>query len=392
MILNDIVKNGWEIFTVIVRKGLVVRVLGFQVSSKFYLPSKIIIYLKRVVSEYQTTGNDLAARVISSSAIFVAEETSFDNWNGGITGYDVILFLPPDIFGEVTLARKSEFEADLLDKLRLCSQSVDYEFFNAVNFEDEDQNDPNFQSAITINDRPQMNPDTLSIWRPNQVRLFISHRDIHKTAAKSLANDLEEYGICSFVAHDTIEPMTTWQHEIIKGLQTMEIMLVYLTDDFHDSVWTNQEVGFALGRNIPVISLKLGMTDPRGFIGAKQALKCNSNNQSKVVTEIYNLIAMRLGNEDRLRKALISAFATSPDFNETKTRFDRLKNTVEKLDEDDITTLIKAFESNSQLYNSTYLTSRYNRFINFLNQASNSTYLLSGRTVIKHTNETDIPF
>jgi len=187
-------------------------------TSKYIIPSKIIIYLKRIAAEYQNNGQDLEARVVTSSGIFVHEETGYDNWNGGMNGHDVILFLPSEVFGEVTLAKKSDFEADLLSKLELCCQSIGNEFINAVRFEDEDQNDPHFQNAISINDRQQTNPNTLSIWKPDHVRLFISHRDIHKVQAQTLANSLEEYGISSFVAHDTIEPMTTWQHEIVKGL------------------------------------------------------------------------------------------------------------------------------------------------------------------------------
>ena len=105
-------------------------------------------------------------------------------------------------------------------------------------------------------------PDTLSDWAGTDgvIRLFISHRDAYKAAAKELAMSLEEYGISAFVAHDTIQPMTTWQHEILKGLQLMEFMLAFITDDFFESPWTNQEIGYALGNSIPIISLKLENT------------------------------------------------------------------------------------------------------------------------------------
>jgi hypothetical protein len=62
----------------------------------------------------------------------------------------------------------------------------------------------------------------------------------------------------------------TWQQEIEKGLETMEVMLAFITDDFHDSVWTNQEVGYALGKGVPIIPVKFGRNDPDGFIGSKQ--------------------------------------------------------------------------------------------------------------------------
>jgi hypothetical protein len=361
-------------------------------TNKYIIPSKIIIYLKRIATEYQTLGQELEARVVNSSVIFVHEETSYDNWNGGIDGHDVILFLPPEIFGELTLARKSDYEADLLSKLRLCCQSIENEFINAVRFEDEDQNDPQFQNAISIHDRPRINPNTLSIWKPDHVRLFISHRDIHKVQAQALAISLEEYGISSFVAHDTIEPMSTWQNEIVKGLETMEIMLVYLTDDFHESVWTNQEVGFALGRNIPVISLKLGVIDPQGFIGERQALKNNPHDTLQTALDIYSLIAEKLGNKHRLQTALINAFCVSPDFTETKKRFDRMSRVIETLSDDEVAVITKAFRDNSQLYNAGHLVSRNNRLIKFLNHVSGNTYEKSGRDIKLLPIDNEIPF
>jgi hypothetical protein len=361
-------------------------------TNKYIIPSKIMIYFKRIATEYQTVGQDLQARVINSSAIFVHEETNYDNWNGGINGHDVILFLPPELFGEITLARKSDFEADLLSKLRLCCQSIENEYINALRFEDEDQNDPHFQNAISIQDRPQINPNTLSFWKADHVRLFISHRDTHKAEAKILANSLEDYGISSFVAHDTIEPMSTWQNEIIKGLETMEIMLVYLTDDFHESVWTNQEVGFALGRNIPVISLKLGVTDPSGFIGERQALKYKSHDTHQTALDIYNLIAEKLGNKHRLQTALINAFCISPDFTETKKRFDRMSRVVNSLNDDEVDVIIKAFHRNDQLHKAGHLVSNNNRLIRFLNHATSKTYEISERDIRSIPSGHAIPF
>ncbi|RUO36938.1 hypothetical protein CWE13_08825 [Aliidiomarina shirensis] len=349
--------------------------------NKYVIPSKVIIYLKRIATEYQSSGHDLQARVISSSRIYVHEETSYDNWNGGMNGHDVILFLPPEVFGEVTLARKRDFEVDLLAKLELCCRSIGNEYIHAVRFEDEDQNDPYFQNAALINSRAQIDPSTLSIWKQDHVRLFISHRDKHKAEAKVLAFSLEEYGVSSFVAHDTIEPMTTWQSEIVKGLETMEVMLVYLTDDFHDSVWTNQEVGFALGRDIPVISLKLGAIDPRGFIGERQALKKHSNSMAGIANDIYELIVKRLGNNARFQSALISAFCDSPDFTEAKNRFIRMKRVVKALTDDEVDRIIKAFHENSQLYNAAYLVNHYNRLIDFLSRVSGKTYERSGRDI-----------
>ena len=124
--------------------------------------------------------------------------------------------------------------------------------------------------------------------------MFISHRDIHKVEAKALAIALSDLGVSAFVAHDTIEPMSTWQREIEKGLATMEVMLIFQTDDLHESLWVNQEIGFALGKSIPIISLKLGTKDPQGFIAEKQALRGDINDPKKSAEGIYQIL-LKLG-------------------------------------------------------------------------------------------------
>ena len=102
----------------------------------------------------------------------------------------------------------------------------------------------------------------------NRLRLFISHLAGHKAVANHLAEALKPFGVSSFVAHDSIEPMKEWQKEILNGLMTMEVMVVLLMDDLHKSVWVNQEIGFALGRGIPIICVKVGTQDPEGFIAS----------------------------------------------------------------------------------------------------------------------------
>ena len=62
------------------------------------------------------------------------------------------------------------------------------------------------------------------------------------------------------------------RYEIEKALFSMHALLPLLTDGFHDSNWTDQEIGIAVGRGVPVISVKLG-TDPYGFIAKYQAVQ-----------------------------------------------------------------------------------------------------------------------
>lgn len=112
------------------------------------------------------------------------------------------------------------------------------------------------------------------IWGDAGFRLFLSHRAQVKKETAELAESLKLYGISAFVAHVQIRPTKVWMDEIEAALATMEMLAALLTSDFHDSEWTDQEIGYALGRNVPVLALSMGV-DPKGFVGRFQAAKCD---------------------------------------------------------------------------------------------------------------------
>ena len=66
------------------------------------------------------------------------------------------------------------------------------------------------------------------------------------------------YSISAFVAHNDIEPTQEWQTEIETALATCHALVAMLRAGFHGSNWTDQEVGFAMGRGVPVFSVRFG--------------------------------------------------------------------------------------------------------------------------------------
>jgi hypothetical protein len=64
---------------------------------------------------------------------------------------------------------------------------------------------------------------------------------------------------------------------------------------------------------------------------------------------------------------LITAFCESPDFDETRKRFDRLNSTISTLSDDELGHIQKAFASNNQLHRAYYLEKR---LINFLKRCT----------------------
>ena len=180
----------------------------------------------------------------------------------------------------------------------------------------------------------------------------------------------------------------------------MEVMLAFLTDNFHESAWTNQEIGYALGKAIPIISVKFERKDPIGFIGTKQALRGDINHAEQSAAAIYKLLVEKLGQHGRLRQTLVSAFCTTPNFNETRDRFDRLGEIISTLSDDEVDQIQAAYSSNEQLNGAFYLI-YHDRLINFMKRCTGKEFELDNKKLVlkkmKNTKaqqemDDDIPF
>lgn len=112
------------------------------------------------------------------------------------------------------------------------------------------------------------------LWRPAAApRIFISHLAQRREEVHHLARMLGVIGFACFVAHDAIEPSRSWQREIERALRSCDILVAYITPGFHDSKWTDQEVGWALGRGLVAIPVAVEGENPYGFLGEYQAVR-----------------------------------------------------------------------------------------------------------------------
>ncbi len=136
----------------------------------------------------------------------------------------------------------------------------------------------------------------------NRFKLFISHISADKLIATRLKDALSAYEIAGFVAHQDIHPTLAWQDEIERGLRTMDAMVAVHTKGFSSSFWTQQEIGFALGRGVKVISFKFG-EDPTGFVSKHQALPRLNRTASEIAAEIDKLLAADPRTADKLKEA-----------------------------------------------------------------------------------------
>lgn len=363
-------------------------------NQKFEIASKILSYIRRLEIEYRNGENPLLHDIISNASIFVQEAVSCDNWNGGTYGHNVILFLNEDDISKISsLEAQKQLATQIQQDIHNITEHIQNEYIETVIIELADDSNSEYKSSVKLTNQPIINPDNIGIWKPGYIRLFISHRDTNKKDATNLATLLEGYGISSFVAHDTIEPLEKWEKEIVKGLKTMEIMLVFITDGFFDSCWTNQEIGFALGKGVPIISLKLQKDAPQGFVSDTQAIIGDLDANEETVNKIYQVLTQKLNQEERIRKSLVNAFANSNSFGETIQRFGRLQS-LEKITESDIQKIIDGFAKNNQLYNCGYL-KQNSRFLSFLKNRTGKNYEIKDHKQVVINNEVDdedLPF
>lgn len=182
------------------------------------------------------------------------------------------------------------------------------------------------------------------------MKAFISYATDNKKLAHGIKENLEIYGVTTFLAHDDIKPTEEWQDRILEELHSSQIFIPVLTDEFPMSAWTDQEVGIALSTGALIIPIKVTI-NPYGFIARYQALKLKKEDVSKACYNILHIIAAKPLLAQEIRDLIIGVFGDSSSFsnaeenaevvaslsNYTSAQFKRIANHILE---------------NSQIYNS----------------------------------------
>lgn len=150
------------------------------------------------------------------------------------------------------------------------------------------------------------------LWAEGMVRVFASHISQHAGYVAEVAGKLSHWGLSCFIAHQDIAPSTEWVIEIERALGSAHVLLAFLHEGFYESDWTEQEVGIALGRSIPVISLRLGAA-PRGFTSRIQAIP-GRESVDEMAWSIFETVRSAAALQGRLGDAYVAAVASSPNY------------------------------------------------------------------------------
>jgi hypothetical protein len=253
--------------------------------------------------------NEAACEALDNAKARI-EETGYDGFEGGQYYFTLFLDLPLKLFARI------EAEVPRLEKL--IAKKLPTVLRNTGN---------TWLSQVAISPileepkrsvAPKVAPmDVEHLWLPGRLRLFLSHVSDHKVAVSKLKWELRKLGVSSFVAHEDIEPNREWQKDIELALRSMNALVALLTPGFHESKWTDQEVGIAIGKGMLVIPVRLGL-DPYGFIGKVQGLPGKLDEPESLAFSIVDMLLKHKSTADNMQEALIVALEKSPSFDASK--------------------------------------------------------------------------
>ncbi|MGA2297887.1 MAG: toll/interleukin-1 receptor domain-containing protein [FCB group bacterium] len=255
---------------------------------EFLLPKKIETYLYTLSQIYKKENERMLQKILVNSSYYVHEDfIRYNDVEKENIGHQLLLYLAEPIYMEI-YDEIDNYSTRIQKDLQNFTKAYNIEYIDSVIIESRnDSYDENWreESGISVESNKRIVKENIinRIWgNPNNFNLFLSHKSEFKKESAQLKQDLLFYGISCFVAHEDIEPAKEWQNEIENALFSADALLALMTEKFHESNWTDQEIGIAIGRGIPIISVRLG-TDPYGFIGKYQALTIDSESKPYIV-------------------------------------------------------------------------------------------------------------
>jgi nucleoside 2-deoxyribosyltransferase len=109
---------------------------------------------------------------------------------------------------------------------------------------------------------------------PREIFLSYNHKD--RNLAWKVKQELKKLGFAPFLAHQDISVSAEWRAEILKHLNNCTAVIAIVTENFAESAWTNQEVGIALGKDKPIVSLMFDRSKSiPGFLEALQGVSAS---------------------------------------------------------------------------------------------------------------------
>ncbi len=213
------------------------------------------------------------------------------------------------------------------------------------------------------------------------MKVFLSYSDEDKALSGKIKQELEDYGLSVFLAHEDIEPLAEWVDTIRAELEACIVFIPILTEAFRESKWTDQETGIAIARGILIAPLKVTV-DPYGFISRFQALRVHVKDMKSTCFKIAGVIASSPVLGDSFKDVLINKFGDSWSWDDA-THNTELLLSFEGYTVRQVTEIIKHAISNPEIHQSFRARTRLSNFLNGYEDHLDSKLLETFREAIR---------
>jgi hypothetical protein len=159
-------------------------------------------------------------------------------------------------------------------------------------------------------------------------RLFLSHVSDQKDFVAEVQQCLGAFAIEAFVAHKDIEPTREWILALEKALDECHALAAFLSPSFRQSKWTDQEIGYCLGRRTLIIPVHLGLA-PYGFMERFQAVEGGDRSPSGLASRLFGVLVAHQKSAQRMAEALVAEFEDTEAPAEIKQRIAMLEQVKE---------------------------------------------------------------
>lgn len=103
-----------------------------------------------------------------------------------------------------------------------------------------------------------------------------------------------------------------------------EALAAYLTDDFPQSRWTDQEVGAAVVRDLLVLPLRVDI-DPYGFIGRIQAMPARGIDAHVLADRIATALRAHPSTRATMAEVTVGRFVKSYSYDDARANYQRIQ-------------------------------------------------------------------
>lgn len=213
------------------------------------IPDDIEGILRTVAQVYAMQGNRREVAILAKSKAEV-EQTDYDNWNGGIYGYRLILRIPAAHYAQIE-AEREKIEKDILERMDPLLQGFSNASINSVLITLEIENDANWRKNAArwldkvAGDSVRTGP------RASGFDVFISHATEDKESlVRPLAIALAQQGFKVWYDEFELKIGDSLSKSIDYGLANSAYGIVILSKAFFSKNWPQYELEGLIARQM----------------------------------------------------------------------------------------------------------------------------------------------